>query len=172
MRHRIILVAWLLVVWVALWRDVSIANVVTGLLLAAGSLVGLVVRIVAGWLIDRMQNADLTAVAVMIVTGSVGIVLLNSGGRVGLYAGALLAFTAGWGWAGLFTFAVVKDNPDAPAAASGVTQTGKYLGAALGPPVFGLIADRVSFTAAWWFSTVVLLLAASLILYVRGQRAT
>ena len=152
--------------------DSGISEDSAGLLLAVGSLIGLVVRIVAGWLIDRMQGADLTAVAVMITTGAVGIVLLNSGGRVGLFAGALLAFTAGWGWAGLFTFAVVKDNPDAPAAASGITQTGKYLGAALGPPVFGSIADRVSFTAAWWFSTVVLLIAASLIVYVRGQRAT
>ena len=82
----------------------------------------------------------------------------------------MLAFTAAWGWAGLFTFAIVKDNPEAPAAASGITQTGKYIGAALGPPIFGFIADRVSFTAAWWFSTIVLLMAASLILYVRNQR--
>ncbi len=37
MRHRILLVAWLLVVWVALWRDLSIANVVTGLLLAGAT---------------------------------------------------------------------------------------------------------------------------------------
>ena len=106
----------------------------------------------------------------MIGTGTGGVVLLNLGGLPGLYLGAAIAFAAGWGWAGLFTFAVVKDNPEAPAAASGITQTGKYLGAAIGPPIFGLIADRVSFTAAWWFTTMVLALAAALILYVRAQR--
>lgn len=36
MRHRIVLALWLLVVWVALWRDLSIANVATGALVAAG----------------------------------------------------------------------------------------------------------------------------------------
>jgi cyanate permease len=141
-----------------------------GLLLAIGSLAGLTARVVAGWLIDRVRHADLTAVATMITTGAIGMILLNNGGRIGLFAGALIAFAAGWGWAGLFTFAIVKDNPAAPAAASGVTQTGKYIGAALGPPVFGTIADTVSFRAAWWFSTVVLLIAASLMIYVRNRR--
>ena len=141
-----------------------------GILLAVGSVCGLTARVVGGWLIDRSQHADLTAVAAMIGTGTGGVVLLNLGGLPGLYLGAAIAFAAGWGWAGLFTFAVVKDNPEAPAAASGITQTGKYLGAAIGPPIFGLIADRVSFTAAWWFTTMVLALAAALILYVRAQR--
>jgi multicomponent Na+:H+ antiporter subunit E len=34
MRPRILLAVWLLVVWVALWRDVSVANLVSGALLA------------------------------------------------------------------------------------------------------------------------------------------
>ncbi len=141
-----------------------------GLLLAIGSGCGLAARIVGGWLIDRNQHADLTAVAAMMAVGLSGVLLLNLGGMPGLYLGAAIAFTAGWGWAGLFTFAVVKDNPEAPALASGITQTGKYLGAALGPPIFGFLADRVSFTTAWWFTTSVLALAVVLILYVRNKR--
>lgn len=150
--------------------DSGLAENSAALLLAVGSLAGLLARVIAGRLIDNRQAADLTTVAGMITAGAVGITLLNVGGTAGLYGGAMLAFTAAWGWAGLFTFAIVKDNPEAPAAASGITQTGKYIGAALGPPIFGFIADRVSFTAAWWFSTIVLLMAASLILYVRNQR--
>jgi cyanate permease len=106
----------------------------------------------------------------MIATGAAGVILLNTAGLPGIYIGATIAFFAGWGWAGLFTFSVVKDNPQAPATASGITQTGKYLGAAAGPPIFGFIADRVSFTAAWWFTATVLLIAAALIVYVRNQR--
>jgi cyanate permease len=150
--------------------EAGLTESAAGLMLSLGSLAGLVARVVAGLLIDKRHTADLTSVAGMITTGAVGIMLLNLGGEAGLYGGAMLAFTAAWGWAGLFTFAIVKDNPEAPAAASGITQTGKYIGAAAGPPIFGFIADRVSFTAAWWFSTVVLLMAASLILYVRNQR--
>ncbi len=150
--------------------EVGVGEHTAGLVLAVGSLAGVIARVVAGWLIDRIQHADLTAVAAMITTGAAGVTLLNLGGGPGFYIGAMLAFGAGWGWAGLFTFSVVKDNPAAPAAASGVTQTGKYIGAALGAPIFGMIADRVSFTAAWWFTTTVLLTAAGLILYVRKQR--
>ena len=141
-----------------------------GILLAVGSICGLTSRIIGGWLIDRRQHADLTAIAAMILTGMGGVVLLNLGGLAGLYAGAAIAFAAGWGWAGLFTFAIVKDNPEAPATASGITQVGKYLGAALAPPIFGFVADRVSFGAAWWFTTSAFVLAACLILYVRSKR--
>ena len=151
--------------------DSGVAESVAGMLLALGSLVGLSSRVLAGFLIDRSQKADLTAVAAMIATGSGGVVLLNVGGTVGLFGGALLAFAGAWGWAGLFTFAVVRDNPTAPAAATGVTQVGKYIGAAAGPPLFGMIADTFSFNAAWWFTTAVLLVAAALILYVRSRRA-
>lgn len=150
--------------------DIGIGEKTAGLLLAAGSLCGIITRVVAGWVIDRIRHADLTAVATMIALGAVGVILLNLGGRPGLLLGGLLGFTAGWGWAGLFTFAVVKDNPEAPAAASGITQTGKYLGVAIGAPVFGAIADNISFTAAWWATTAAMLIAAGLILYVRTQR--
>lgn len=34
MRHRLLLHGWLVVVWLALWRDVSIANLVSGVLVA------------------------------------------------------------------------------------------------------------------------------------------
>ncbi len=141
-----------------------------GLLLAIGSLCGLASRVISGWLIDRRQHADLTAVAAMIGIGMGGVILLSNTGVVGLVIGAMIAFTSAWGWAGLFTFAIVKDNPDAPATASGITQVGKYLGAAIGPPIFGTIADRVSFAAAWWFTTGAMLSAVALILYVRNQR--
>ncbi|MGB5188104.1 MAG: MFS transporter, partial [Acidimicrobiia bacterium] len=101
---------------------------------------------------------------------ALGIVILNLGGYPGLIIGGFVGFTAGWGWSGLFTFAVVKDNPHAPAAAWGIAQTGKFLGAAIGPLVFGIVADRVSFDVAFWIATAALLAAAVLIIYVRNQR--
>jgi predicted MFS family arabinose efflux permease len=141
-----------------------------GILLAAGGLIGIITRLVAGRFIDRMAQADLTVIASMMTIGAVGIVLLNLGGYPGLIVGGLLVFSAGWGWSGLFTFTVVKDNPGAPAAAWGVAQTGKFIGAAIGPILFGVIAERVSFSAAYWVSTIALAVAASLMIYVRNHR--
>ena len=150
--------------------SIGVEEQVAGVLLALGGFCGIIARLVAGRLIDRMAQADFTAIASMMVAGALGIVILNLGGYLGLLIGGFIGFTAGWGWSGLFTFAVVKDNPEAPAAAWGVAQTGKFLGAAVGPLIFGIIADRVSFDAAFWIATVALLTAAVLIIYVRNRR--
>jgi cyanate permease len=152
--------------------DIGFAETSAGLLLTIGSIAGMTTRLIVGWLIDHSRDKDLTTIAAMMATGAGGVVLLNLGGRPGLLIGGMLMFAAGWGWSGLFTFSVVKDNPDAPAAASGVTQVGKYFGAAVGPPLFGLIADHASFHIAYWLTTSTLVLAALLILYVRSQRTS
>ena len=53
-----------------------------------------------------------------------------------------LAFATGWAWPGLFNLAVVRVNPSAPGAATGITQTGTYLGAVVGPVLFGVVAEH------------------------------
>jgi hypothetical protein len=63
--------------------------------------------------------------------------------------GTLFVFGAGWGWPGLFNLSVVRNNPNAPGAATGITQTGTYVGAVAGPLAFGAIAEGASFSIAW-----------------------
>jgi predicted MFS family arabinose efflux permease len=152
--------------------SIGVEEQAAGLLLAAGGFCGIITRLIAGRLIDRMAHADFTMIASMIAVGAIGIVVLNLGGYWGLIIGGLLGFTAGWGWSGLFTFAVVRDNPEAPAAAWGIAQTGKFMGAAVGPILFGFVADRASFTAAYWMSASALSVAAGLMIYVRNHRPT
>jgi predicted MFS family arabinose efflux permease len=152
--------------------DIGIAEGTAGLVLAAGSVTGIIARIVAGWIIDKRRDADLSAVASMLAFGAAGVIVLNLGDTAGLFVGGLIAFAAGWGWSGLFTFAVVKRNPSAPAAATGITQVGKLVGAALGPAAFGWLADNASYGVAWWATVGALVCAAALILFVRNQRPT
>lgn len=152
--------------------SIGVAEQVAGLLLAVGGLCGIIARLVAGRLIDRMVHSDFTVIASMIIVGAIGITILNLGGHPGLILGGLVGFTVGSAWPGLFTFAVVHRNPEAPAAAWGIAQTGKFIGAAIGPIVFGVVADRVSFSAAFWISTMALLVAAGLMIYVRNHQST
>ena len=56
---------------------------------------------------------------------------------------------------------MVRRNPAAPAAATGITMTGIYVGAAAGPALFGLVAGT-SFTVAWAIMSVALGLGAVL----------
>ncbi|MFL6058152.1 MAG: MFS transporter [Rubrobacteraceae bacterium] len=120
-----------------------------GLLLASGSAASIAVRVLFGRLADEMSGGRLLLVAAMLATGVAGFVMLATGEEALIVPGALLAFAAGWGWPGLFNFAVVKTSPGAPAAATGITQTGASGGAAVGPLVFGLVAEAASYQVAW-----------------------
>ena len=75
-------------------------------------------------------------------------------------AGAVIAFAIGWGWPGLFNLAVVDLNREAPGAATGVTQTGIYVGAAAGPLAYGLLSTEIGYSGAWLVSGALCLLAA------------
>lgn len=140
-----------------------------GLLFAAASSVGVVVRLLAGLQADRRGRNHLRSVATMLSAGAVGVLLLASGVPVLFAAGAPLAFGAGWGWPGLFILAVVTLNRGAPAAATGLTQTGTSAGCVIGPLGFGLLAGHASYAVAWMVDGAVLLLAAGVIMLGRRQ---
>jgi cyanate permease len=84
------------------------------------------------------------------LAGTVGVLGLGRAVTTAWFAVAtLLAFAAGWGWPGLFQLTVTRSNPEAPAAATGVTQTGAFVGSALGPLMFGWLVESTSYAAAW-----------------------
>lgn len=141
--------------------DVGFSEGAAGILLAVGSVLGIVTRLIMGWLIDRRTAGGLATVATFLALGATGIAMLATGSDPAIVIGSLVAFTFGWGWSGLFTFAVVRRNPGAPAAATGITMTGIYVGAAAGPALFGFVAEA-SFTAAWVIMSAALALGAVL----------
>jgi MFS family permease len=135
-----------------------------GILLAAGGAVGIVVRLALGWLADRRSAGHLRIVAAMLIVGTAGFGLLATGVSWLFVLGTILAFGAGWGWHGLFNFAVVKYNPNAPAAATGITQTGAAAGSAAGPLLFGVIVESTSYGTAWLSAGAGALVAVAAIL--------
>lgn len=141
-----------------------------GVLLAAGSGLGIAMRLVAGWLVDRRASGGLITVAAFLALGAVGTAILLTGARPAIILGSLLAFLFGWGWSGVFTFAVVHRNQGAPAASTGVTMTGVYVGAAAGPALFGVVAET-SYTTAWAIMAVSLAVGALLMsLVIASER--
>lgn len=128
---------------------VGIAPGPAGWLLTAGSLVGIAVRVRAGVLADRRDGQHLRVVALMLLAGSVGFVLFSLDVDWIYVVATVLAFGTAWAWPGLFNFAVVRIRPDDPGAATGLTQTGVYVGILIGPLMFGAIVDAASYTTAW-----------------------
>lgn len=154
--------------YVAASVQAGISEGSAGLLVAAGGASVVVVRIVAGARADRRQGRNLPVVATMLVIGAVGYLLYATESKEMLVLASPLTFAAGWGWPGLFNLAVVRANPQAPGLASGVTQTGTYIGAVLGPLVFGTLAENRSYASAWSVAAACSLAAA--VAMIAGRR--
>jgi predicted MFS family arabinose efflux permease len=146
---------------------------VAGLLLSMGSAVGIASRLAMGARADRRPGDQLVTVVAMMVVGSVAYAALGLGVPVAYLLATPVAFGLGWAWPGLFNLSVVREYPEAPGAATGITQTGTYLGAGLGPLLVGVVVDRWSFAVAWPLSAALLLAGAALMLIGRREvRAT
>jgi MFS family permease len=153
--------------------DVGIAEGTAGLLAAAGSGTSLLARVALGERADRKRDYGFAAVVALLAAGSGGFALLASGEAALFVAGVFVAFALGWGWPGLFNLAVVDLNRNAPGAATGVTQTGIYVGAAAGPAAYGVISAELGYSAAWAASGALCIAAAAAFVYAarlaRGQ---
>jgi MFS family permease len=140
-----------------------------GLLLGLASIGGLGMRLLAGWTVDRKGGTGLGGVAGLLAVGALGSLMLTANSLWILTVGAVVAFAAGWGWNGLFNFAVVKYHSDAPGRASSIALVGTYLGAASGPVLFGLLAGSTSFDVGWLVTAGISLIGSGVILLARSM---
>ncbi len=142
-----------------------------GLTLTLGSVVGLALRLLHGWLADRRSGGHITVVAASLLLGAGGLALLAVPGTPALVIGTVLGFGLGWAWPGLLQFAVVRLNPSAPAAATSIVQVGVYGGGFVGPVGFGFLATHLSFPTAWLVGAVAMVVAAGLMVLGRQMLA-
>ena len=132
-----------------------------GWLQFGGSLISIAARAGYGLISDRTGAKGFGLVATLFGIGAIVYAAwIPSTGAV-LGALVILAYATGWGWPGLLTYSVVNANPTTAAASSGISQSGVFAGAALGPLIIGQIIERASFDASWAFITGCLLAAAA-----------
>lgn len=142
-----------------------------GLIFAVASLCGLLGRLTLGWGVDRRIIKDsFRAVMILLAVGSIGFAILAAGGANFFTVGVIIAFLAGWTWPGLFHMSIVRDNPDAPASATGIVQIGLSLGSGVGPLAFGVLVTRGGYRFGW-AAAAVATLAASVATAVGWQLA-
>ncbi|GAA4574222.1 hypothetical protein GCM10023176_40830 [Micromonospora coerulea] len=144
--------------------DRGLSPGLAGLTLTLGSAVCVAARVGAGWLADRRERGHVALIAGMLVVGAAGLGLLAVAGPAPLVAGVVLGFGLGWAWPGLMNFAVVKLHPQAPAAATSITQTGVYAGGCLGPLGLGTVAAHLGYPTMWSVAAASMLVAATLML--------
>lgn len=129
--------------------EAGVAEGPAGLLLSFGSLVGISVRLAVGARADASSRRPVAGAAFLLGGGAVGLFLFALGIGWVFVPASVIAFGLGWAWPALFNYGVVRTNVSAPGAATGVTQTGVYVGVLSGPIVFGLLVDWVGYSWAW-----------------------
>lgn len=147
--------------------DAGMSEGSAGLLVAIGSVVGLGSRLAIGHWSDARQGSQLDLVSWMLALGGVGFLLLGLVDPLVMLLAVPVSFATGWAWLGSYNLAMVRLNPIAPGAAVGVTQTGAFVGAIIGPIGLGFLAERYSFTASWVAAAVASFLAAGIIFVLR-----
>lgn len=147
----------------------GVAPGTAGILLAAGSVAGIITRISTGVSADRTGGAQFRLIAAMLALGGVAIALGGTGNDALLVVGTIGAFTGGWGWTGLYFLSLVRASPSNPGAVSGIGTAGLGVGNAAGPLLFGVTAESMSFQAAWLGAGMVAVLAAGVMLMARTR---
>jgi MFS family permease len=142
-----------------------------GIILVIGSVSCIIVRVYIGWQADFRVGGHLRVVGHLLIVGAIGYGLLSLTAAPGwvVLLGGVLGFSAGWGWAGLFNYAIVERNPDAPATATGIIAVGIFGGAVFGPALFGSLVTGASYQVAW-ISLLLIGAAGAVVTYVTRAR--
>ncbi|MGH3912499.1 MAG: MFS transporter [Pseudonocardiaceae bacterium] len=125
----------------------GLSIVVAGALLAAASAVAVLMRIVVGVLGDRAPERNPVMVAVLMLSGAIGLGVLALSTPTSFVFGAVLAVAGGWGWTGLLLAASMRLLPDNPPRAGAAMQIGLFGGAALSPLGFGALVAAIGVPA-------------------------
>ncbi len=147
-------------------QSVGVPAAAAGSLLAVGGVASVLVRLVSGWVADHRVHGSLTSVGAALLLGAAAYAGLASGtsDTAAVVCLVAVAFGFGWGWPALFALTVVRLNPTAPGAATGVTQAGGALGGVLGPLTFGTVVVHGSYAAAWSCAAAAAAMSAVLML--------
>lgn len=146
--------------------DAGIGESAAGLFVSVASAAGIVSRVTIGVLADRHPGRHLLWVAMLQASGIAAFGLLAIGAAPTVVAGGIIGYAFAWAWPGLFHFHVVRSSAAAPGLAAGVLQMGTFAGAMMGPLVFGVLAHRVSFAAAWLAAAALAASATTMVLLV------
>ncbi|QIX25307.1 MFS transporter [Nocardioides sp. JQ2195] len=159
--------------FVATWgAEIGLSPARVGVVMALGSGLNILVRLVSGLLADRRQGRNLPVVTGQFLIGALALMVLSWPSPTIFWPVTVLAFALGWSWPGLMMYAVVRISRDGPATASGMLQAGAFAGGAAGPMCFGLLGDTVGFVPAWRFASAVFVIGAALIVIARRLLVT
>ena len=152
--------------------DAGLSEASGGLLFAAGSVLGALVRLVGGHLADRRTGGLLVAISSMLLLSVVGFALLATEQRAAVSVAVPFLCATAWGWPGLYFLAIARTSAGS-ARASGAAAAGVLSGGVLGPLLLGALV-RDSYAMAWTAGAACSMVGAALFLlgrhWLRAER--
>ncbi|MFF0771394.1 MFS transporter [Nonomuraea wenchangensis] len=146
--------------FVELGTHSGLDTTVTGNLLSLSALFAIAVRITAGALTDRAPHRNAAVIVTMMLSGGLGLALIAIGTSTTFVLGAILAFSAGWGWTGLLLATTLRLVPGRTEDAGHTVQIGVYAGATIAPFTFGALSSAFGFPATALLAAVAAVAAA------------
>ena len=129
--------------------DAGLEPGTAGAMLSLGAACGIALRLAWGFRLDSLRTSPLRLGGLMVLVGAVGFWLLGLRSPGWHVVATLVAFGAGWVWPIFTNYGVVRANPEAAAAATGVTQTGVYIGVFVAPLATGWIIETSGYPTMW-----------------------
>jgi len=140
-----------------------------GLLLSAGALTGITMRLISGSRLDAMRRKPFLVGGCTVFGGAIGLAFLSLRIPWVHALATLLSFGSGWIWPVFTNFGIVRTNADAASTATGITQTGVFAGVFMGPLVTGWVVDTWGYSPMWLVTAASAIVGAFLTIAVRDH---
>jgi MFS family permease len=157
---------------------VHVSQAVASSAFAAAFIAATVARLFWGWYSDRFMRESrimlLGGLSAFGALSSLAIALVGPATSALLFPAALALGFFGAGWNGVMAATLAEiGGADRAASAIGITLTALFAASAVGPLVFGAIADHTSLDTAWTINAAVGILGVLPVLWLRRhERAT
>ena len=146
--------------------DAGLGKGTAGLMLSIGAALGIAIRVGWGMRLDRMSWHPFVIAGVMVFGGAIGAIGLAGRSATIHIIATVVAFSGGWIWPVFLNFGVVRVNEGNAASATGVTQTGVYLGVFIAPLTAGAIIERSGYPMMWTITAIAMAVGGILMLRV------
>ena len=134
---------------------------------ALASTASIPVRILLGFVTDHTGKDPIIGVALLLLAGSAGYLLLGTGTPVAFYVGVGLVLVPGWAWVNVFLYGILARYRDNVAAAVGMVQTTYFIGSVIGPVAVGAFIGATSYEFAWLVLGITTAIGTVLLLLIR-----
>ncbi len=151
--------------------DAGTSASLAGAVLAFASIAAIAIRLTTGIASDRMHSGHLHLCAYLMLAGAVGLGLLSTQQPGLMGVGLIIGLSGAWGVHAVFWFVLMNAYSETPGTATGLVATMGHTGGALGPLLFGVVAQQVAYRVAWGIGSV-FAVAAAIMMVVLSRRLT